>query len=147
MLRNFNAVVRVGLHRVIRTRDVMEFNTGLSGSLEQGKVHALADVNFVGDVDFNDKTEPAGATMKDGSTFEVRAGAGVSVEVIDDLRFGAEAFSVIGLSTPPMGSEKTWVIAGPNASWTHGRFWMSAMYGIGISNIGTAPRVQWGIAF
>ena len=144
---DFAPLVRVGAHRLIRTRDVMEFNAGFSGSYESGKFHALADVNFVGDVDFHDKTEAPGATMSDGSTFDIRAGAGVSIEVIDDLRFGAEAFASIGLSDPPMGSEKTWVIAGPGASWTHGRFWLSGMFGIGLSNIGTAPRVQWGIAF
>lgn len=142
----FAPLVRVGMHRVIRTRDVMEFNTGLSGSYESGRFHGLVDVNFVGDVDLHDKPDMAGVPA-DGSTFEVRAGAGVSIEVAADLRLGAEAFSVIGLSTPPMGSEKSWIIAGPGGSWTHGRFWLSAMYGIGLSNIGTAPRVQWGIAF
>jgi hypothetical protein len=138
----FAPLVRVGVHRVIRTRDVLEFNTGLSGSYESGIVHALADVNFIGDVDAN-----GGSASSDGSTFHIRAGAGVSIEVVSDIRLGAEVFSDIGLSTPPMGNEKSWVIAGPGASWTHGRFWMSAVYGIGLSNIGTAPRVNWGIAF
>jgi len=139
----FAPLVRVGAHRVIRARDVAELNVGFSGSYESGVVHALADVNFIGDVDLNDKD----MDPNDGSEFALRAGAGISVEVIDDLRFGAEVFGHFGLSEPAMGDEKTWVIAGPGGSWTHGRFWLSAMYGIGIANIGTAPRVQWGIAF
>jgi hypothetical protein len=139
----FAPLVRIGVNRIIRDRDVAELNVGLSGSYEQGIVHALADVNFIGDVDFHDDA----MDTTDGSEFAVRAGAGVSVEVYDDIRLGAELFAHVGLSEPAMGNEKTWVIAGPGASWTHGRFWLSAMYGIGVANIGTAPRVQWGIAF
>ncbi|HUS29415.1 MAG TPA: hypothetical protein VMZ53_12940, partial [Kofleriaceae bacterium] len=139
----FAPLVRVGAHRIIRTRDVAELNVGLSGSYESGIVHALADVNFIGDVDFNDRdTDP-----DDGSEFAIRAGAGVSVEVYDDIRLGAELFAHVGLGDAAMGEEKMWIIAGPGGSWTHGRFWLSAMYGIGVANIGTAPRVQWGIAF
>jgi hypothetical protein len=142
----FAPLVRIGARRVIRARDVAELNVGFSGSYEAGKVHALADVNFIGDVDFHDRPEMAGE-KPDGSAFSVRAGAGVSIEVHDDIRLGAEVFSEFRLDEPEMGNEKMWLIAGPGGSWTHGRFWLSAMYGIGISNIGTAPRVQWGIAF
>jgi len=138
----FAPLVRFGLRRLIRERDTTETNVGVSGSYEQGRVHALADVNFVGDLN------------RDDTVFALRAGAGISVEVIDDVRVGAEVFAHIELKgpkppavPPPMEPPTNWVIAGPGASWTHGRFWLSAMYGIGIANIGTAPRVQWGIAF
>jgi hypothetical protein len=140
----FAPLVRVGVQRIIRSpRDVAELNVGLLGSFEQGKVHVLGDVNFIGNVDFNDKD----VDPNDGSSFAIRAGLGISIEVYDDIRLGAEGVANIGLSEPAMGNEKTWVMAGPGGSWTHGRFWLSAMYGIGLSNIGTAPRVQWGIAF
>jgi len=32
-------------------------------------------------------------------------------------------------------------------AYTHGRFWLSAAYGIGIVNIKAAPRILWGVAF
>jgi hypothetical protein len=131
----FAPLVRVGARRLTFNRDAIETSVGFSGSFESGIVHALADVAVVGTID-------------DDSDFEIYTGAGVSIEVYDDVRVGAETFARISLEEPQMpGAATNWIIAGPNASWTHGRFWLSATYGIGIKNIGTAPRVVWGIAF
>jgi hypothetical protein len=131
----FAPLVRVGARRLIINRDAVEMNAGFSGSFESGIVHVLGDVNFIGTVD-------------DDSAFAIRAGAGVSIEVYDEVRVGAEVFSNISLEEPQMpDAPKNWVVAGPNASWTHGRFWLSASYGVGIMNIGTAPRLVWGVAF
>lgn len=137
----FAPLVRFGLRRLVRERDTTEANVGFSGSYEEGRVHALADVNFIGDVNRSD------------SGFALHAGAGVSIQVVGDVRLGAEAFAEISLKQMkpaiPLAMEppSTWIIVGPGGSWTHGRFWLSAVYGIGLANIGTAPRVQWGIAF
>jgi hypothetical protein len=80
---------------------------------------------------------------RDEHHFELRPGVGVSFNVVDDFRVGAEVFAQISLDDD--GS--SWAIAGPNLSWTHGRFWVSAVYGIGFYRIKDAPRMQWGIAF
>ena len=58
------------------------------------------------------------------------------------LRFGAEATSEIK-------KDGSWYAAGPNMSWTHGRFWISGAFTVGLvqDRIHTAPRLQWGIAF
>lgn len=131
----FAPMVRVGARRLIINRDAVETSLGLSASYDIGIVHALADAQVIG-------------TIEDDSEFEVRTGAGVSVEVYDEVRVGGEVFAQISLEEPQMpDAPKNWMVAGPNASWTHGRFWLSASYGIGIKNIGTAPRVVWGIAF
>jgi hypothetical protein len=60
-----------------------------------------------------------------------------------DFRIGAEVFAQISLDD----KGASWAVAGPNMSWTHGRFWVSATYGIGVYQIKDAPRMQWGIAF
>ena len=131
----FAPLVRVGARRLIVNRDAVETNVGLSTSYETGVFRALTDVSLI-------------STIDDDSQFEVRAGAGVSIEVYDEIRVGAEALAHISLEEPAMpDAPKNWLVAGPNASWTHGRFWLSASYGVGIKNIGTAPRVVWGIAF
>ena len=62
---------------------------------------------------------------------------------VGDLRFGAEIFGQWSLDD----NGPSWAAVGPNLAWTHGRFWLSAAYGIGIHEIKDAPRMQWGIAF
>jgi hypothetical protein len=132
----FAPLVRVAARRMVLDRNAWEGLVGLTGSYESGRIHAVADVAFIGDI------------TPEHSSFSLRPGAGVSVQAVGDLRFGAEVFAHIQFDEPAvMGDPTNWVIVGPNASWTHGRFWLSAMYGIGVANIHTAPRVQWGIAF
>jgi hypothetical protein len=132
----FAPLVRIAARRRVLERSTSEVLVGLSASYQSGRLHALADAAFIADVN------------PDHTPLSTRPGAGFSIEAVDDLRFGAEVFAHISFDNPAVaGDPKNWVIAGPNMSWTHGRFWLSAMYGIGIANIGTAPRVQWGIAF
>ena len=73
----------------------------------------------------------------------LRPGAGVSFKAVGDLRFGAEVFAEINIDS----KATSWAAAGPNLAWSHGRFWLSAAFGIGLYHVDTAPRVQWGIAF
>jgi len=123
-------MLRVGVKRLIGNRDAVRPEADLVVSYEAGIVHVLVDLGFIAEL------EPG------NQYFELRPGAGISFLAVEDLRFGAEIYSELKTK-----GREDWVIAGPNMSWTHGRFWLSAMYGIGLTGIGNAPRVQWGIAF
>lgn len=127
----FVPMLRVNAKRLVLTRDVMHTEIGFVGSYEAGSVMIGTDLAFVADISREDKH------------LEARTGLGVSVHVGADVRLGAEAFAQISLDD----AGSTWAVAGPNMSWTHGRFWVSATYGIGLYQIKDAPRMQWGIAF
>lgn len=127
----FAPLLRVGVRRQVKDRDTLAPEIGLAASYESGIVHVGADVGV------------GAAITRDDTSFELRPGVGVSFLAVGDLRFGAELFAEVPLEE----TGDTWLIAGPNLSWTHGRFWLSAAYGIGLSNVKDAPRMQWGIAF
>jgi hypothetical protein len=84
-----------------------------------------------------------GQFTKDDHRLEFRPGAGVSVQIVGDLRLGAEAYAQLDLDN----SENSWAIVAPNLAWSHGRTWISAAMGIGVYQIDDAPRIMWGIAF
>jgi len=127
-------LIRVALKRQITgTRDVWQPEADLVTSYDfTDRVQALVDLGAVGH--FNDNAQ----------NVELRPGAGVSVLSVGDVRFGAEVFAEIALTNDGDGS---WVAAGPNIAWSHGRSWLSAAYGIGILHIRDAPKINWGIAF
>lgn len=128
-------LVRVGVMRPISERRIVQPEIDFVLSYETGVVQMLVDLGLVARLDVSDTGD---------NSFRFRPGAGVSVLVAPDhdLRLGAEVVA-------EMGEGDEWVIAGPNLAWTHGRFWISGAFGIGINQsvINTAPRVQWGIAF
>jgi len=128
-------LLRVAVKRMITDREGVRPEADLVLSYESGIVQVLVDLGFVAEL-----TEKA---MTD-NVYEFRPGVGVSVLAVSDLRFGAESYNEL-----KTGDEKNWYVIGPNMSWTHGRFWLSAAYGIGIKRdyIHSAPRIQWGIAF
>ena len=125
-------LLRVGVKRLITQRDGFEPSADFVVSYESGIVQVLVDLGFIAQVG-----------IKGDDYYAFRPGAGISVLAIDDLRFGAEFFSELN------NDGDSWYIAGPNMAWTHGRFWMSGAFGVGLDQdrIKTAPRVQWGIAF
>ena len=127
----FAPLLRVAIARDVRVRDIVHAEIDLVGSYEVDALHALVDVGFTGDLG------------QDDASFEIRPGAGVSYRVAGDLRLGAEVYGELSFDT----KEKRWFAAGPNLAWSHGRFWLSAAFGIGVYQIQTAPRVVWGIAF
>jgi hypothetical protein len=127
----FVPLVRASVDRYVLERDVMRAKVGFVGSYETGSVMVATDLAIAGDV------------SRDDQHFEARTGAGISVLVGGDLRLGAEAFAQLSLDD----AGSSWAVVGPNLSWTHGRFWVSAMYGVGLYQIKDAPRMQWGIAF
>jgi hypothetical protein len=124
-------LVRIGLKRLVLERDTWGPEADIVTSYQTGIVHALVDLGMYGTINTTDQH------------FEARPGAGVSIEVVGDLRLGAEVFAALALDD----SQKSWVIVGPNLAWSHGRTWVSASYGIGVYQIKDAPRLQWGIAF
>jgi len=127
----FAPLLRIAAKRDVTVRDDLRVEADAVGSYERGAVHALIDLGFVGDLQPHQQHT------------ELRPGGGVSVHVVGDLRLGAEVYSELSLDS--LG--ESWVAIGPNVAWTHGRFWLSGAFGIGIYHVRTAPRVMWGIAF
>lgn len=130
-------LLRLAAKRDVSTNEAVRLEADVVASYEVGAVHALVDLGFIADI----------AAL--GHT-ELRPSAGVSIRVAGELRLGAEFYSELTLTeersmaTPPAVS---WAAVGPNLAWTHGRFWVSAAFGIGVYHIKTAPRLMWGIAF
>jgi len=127
----FAPLVRVAVKREVGVRDAVRPELDVVASYECGRFHALVDLGFVAEL------------TPDDARFELRPGAGVSIETIEDLRVGAEVYAELDLDD----RARRWAAIGPNVAWTHGRFWLSAALGIGVYQIRTAPRVMWGIAF
>lgn len=127
----FAPLVRVAVKRDVIARERVRTEADLIGSYQSGRFHALVDVGLIGDFG------------RDDSHFEVRPGAGFSIHVGKDLRLGGEIYAEISSDS----ERESWAVAGPNVAWTHGRFWLSAAFGIGIYQIDTAPRIVWGILF
>jgi hypothetical protein len=124
-------LIRAAVKRDVGVRNAVQPEIDLVVSYEIGRVHLLVDLGMVGQF------------TKDDNRLEFRPGGGISVQVVGDLRLGAEAYAEIDLED----SDRSWAIVAPNLAWSHGRTWISAAMGIGIYQIDNAPRVMWGIAF
>jgi len=127
----FAPLLRVAVKRDVTTRDIVRAEGNLVASYQACRVHALIDIGAIGDFSRDDKH------------LELRPGAGISVAVTSELRLGAEAYAELSLDD----KRESWAVVGPNVAWTHGRFWLSAAFGIGVYQIDTAPRFTWGILF
>jgi hypothetical protein len=125
-------LVQASVKRDVTVRDLVRVEGGGSLSYEVGRVLALAEVGYIGEFG-----------GKPGHHNEIRPAVGVSISVTDELRLGAEYYSELTFDTVT----KSWAAIGPDLSWTHGRFWISGAFGIGLYQVHTAPRVMWGIAF
>jgi hypothetical protein len=77
-------------------------------------------------------------------TSYLRGGAGVSVRVATGLRLGLEAYGELATAG---ATDEDWIVVGPDLSWTHGRFWLSATVPVGVYQINLAPRLNWAVAF
>jgi len=130
----FAPLVRAAVKRDITVRDavVVEANLIASTTTSTGSVLVGVDVGFVGSLAPDDRTH-----------LEIRPGLGVSVRAHGDLRLGAEVYGELSLDD----KQPSWLVVGPNLAWTHGRFWVSAAFGVGVYQIDAAPRVTWGIMF
>jgi hypothetical protein len=124
-------LLRVAAKRDVSVRNDLRVEADAVTSLEAGPVHVLVDVGFISDVAPHRKHS------------ELRPGGGLSLRITDGLRIGGEVYSELSLDS--LG--ESWATAGPNLAWTHGRFWFSGAFGIGLYHVRVAPRVMWGIAF
>ncbi|HEX3757865.1 MAG TPA: hypothetical protein VHW23_04135 [Kofleriaceae bacterium] len=124
-------LLRVAVKRDVTVRDDVRVEGDAVASYQAGPVQLLADVGFSGDI-------ASGA-----SHLELHPGAGISVQATGELRVGAEVYTELSLDS----RSESWATAGPDLSWTHGRFWVSGAFGIGLYRVQFAPRVIWGIAF
>lgn len=124
-------VVRVAIKREVAERRAAVIEGEFDLSYEIGGVHALASVGV------------RQLVRSDIDAILVRPAAGVSVAVTGELRAGIEVVFSIFASGP--GTD--WVAVGPNLAWTHGRFWLAASLPLGVSNIDSAARLRWGVAF
>jgi hypothetical protein len=124
-------LARIAVKRDVAARDATILEGDFVLAYIAGRVHAELDAGVLAEV------------SSEQHLVELHPGAGVSVKVAGDLRLGAEAFAQLQVSD---GTDE-WVAIGPNMAWTHGRFWLSAAYGIGLYQIRTAPKIVWGVAF
>ena len=125
-------LVRLAVKRLVTERETIRPEADIVVSYQQDRFHGLVDLGTIGEISQNTQH------------FEIRPAAGVSIEVVDQLRFGAEVYSEIMLDDH---AGSTWATVGPNMAWSHGRSWISAAFGIGVYNIKDTGRLQWGIAF
>lgn len=126
------------LFRIAAKRDVNARNTTIA---EADLVVAYQAGRFHGQVDL-------GAIARinaEQAEVEFHPGAGISIEVKKDLRFGLEGIAIMNLDRDL--NKRDWAAVGPNMSWTAGRFWLSASFLIGVHQINTAPRFIWGVLF
>lgn len=130
----FVPLVRAAVKRSLSNRGSVQLEADAVGSYRSGRVHAAIDAAVV-----------AYLRAPDGNHVQVRPNAGVSIEVVTDLRFGAEGFGEWWPQRDP--GTQSWYAVGPDLAWTHGRFWLSGAFGVGISGIRTAPRVLFGVLF
>jgi len=124
-------LVRIAVKRDVTARERVRAEVDLVASYRSGRFHALIDLGAIAELG------------RDASHFEVRPGAGISVAIAGELRLGAEVYAELSADD----ERESWAVVGPNLAWTHGRFWLSAAFGIGIYQIDTAPRFVWGIMF
>jgi hypothetical protein len=124
-------LVRIAVKRDVTARATARVEGDAVLSYQTGAVQLLGDLGFTGDI--------ASST----SHLELHPGAGISVLATGELRVGAEIYAELSLDS----RAESWAIAGPDLSFTHGRFWFSGAFGIGLYHVQVAPRVIWGIAF
>jgi hypothetical protein len=125
------ALLRVAALRMTEQRDGIRSEADFIVAIEQGRFLASVDLGTVSE------------HTPDATSLEFRPSLGVSVLAVDQLRLGVEAYSELNVQ----GDSVSWLVIGPSASWTHGRFWLATALGEGIVNIHTAPRVKFGIQF
>jgi hypothetical protein len=125
---------RAAVKRVVRARDGVRAEADAVVAFEHDRIHAAIDLGVVYTYDGSE------------SGTEVRPAIGVSVRAIGDLRFGAEGYAEINAVGKTIDGPD-WIAAGPNLGWTHGRFWLSGVFAIGLRGVSTAPRINLAVAF
>lgn len=128
----FGPLIRIAAKRDVNQRDTTIGEADFVLAYQSGRFHAQIDLGAIAKIN----AEPE---------VELHPGVGVSIEVKNNLRFGAEASAVMNLDRDL--NKRDWAGVGPNMSWTSGRFWLSASFLVGVHQINTAPRFIWGVLF
>jgi hypothetical protein len=126
----FSTLFRVGAKRLIHDRAGIRGEADIVASYAAGR--AIASIDLGGIFQHSPSEDE----------IEFRPGAGVSIRVVDDFRLGVEAYAELIAK----GEGTSWLVIGPTASLTHGRFWGAATLGIGVFGIRDAPRLTFGVA-
>lgn len=101
---------------------------------QHARVHAEVDLGAIGE---HYPTE--------ADVVELHPGGGVSIAATDELRLGAEVYAEFSLRGEP--NYASWVVAGPDLAWTHGRFWLAGTFGVGVYQIKASARLNMAVAF
>jgi hypothetical protein len=126
----FTTLFRVGAKRLIQDRAGVRGEADIVASYAAGSAVLSVDLGGVFE------------HVPGEDEVEFRPGAGVSFRVIDDFRLGVESYAELSVK----GGGSSWLVVGPTASLTRGRFWGAATLGIGVFGIRDAPRVTFGVA-
>lgn len=127
-------LVRLAVHRPIRSRSELRLEANLVASYQPS-----AQCKF---------TLDAGAVaVTSGSESLLSYAGGGSCKTVGELRVGAEFFGKVPLHSAVGAQPMT--MAGPNFSFTHGRFWLTggALIGVTDSAPVAMPRLIWAISF
>lgn len=123
-----HAVARFGVSRNVAIQSQVRSEAGASGSYDVDRVQLAATLGGVLDINFGHPH------------VELHPGLGASTRVGDELRLGAELYAQLSRDdTVP-----SWAVLGPDLAWQRGRFWLSAEFGVGISHVTAAPRLNLG---
>ena len=124
-------LARFAVSRNVAIQSQVRTEVELAAAYEDGPWHAQADAGVVVDINFGHPH------------VELHPGAGASVRVADQLWLGGEIYAQLSRdATVP-----SWSAFGPDVSWARGRFWLSAVAGIGIHSITAAPRFNLGLVW
>jgi hypothetical protein len=127
----FATLARLGVMREVASRGEFRAEADLVVQLALDRVVLGVDLGII--------AEHAPRDTK----LELTPGAGIGVRAVGELHLGAEVFGEVHVDS----DSTDWLVVGPAASVTRGRFWIAAAYGIGVVGIRTAPRVKLGIQF
>jgi len=121
--------LKFGLERDVTIRNLGRLKLDPALAFQRGSLHVVADAGVIFEAN------PGGVHL------EVRPGAGASYLVSPQVRLGAELHAELSLDS----AGRSWAAAGPNVAWLRGRSWLVATLGVGVYNVGMAPRIMWGL--
>jgi len=121
--------LRFGLERDVTIRNLGRLKLDPVLAFGRGNLHVVGDAGVIFEAN------PGGVH------FEVHPGAGASYLVSPELRVGGELHAELSLDS----AGRSWAAVGPNLAWLRGRSWLVAALGVGVYNVGMAPRIMWGL--
>jgi len=126
-------MIRVAVKRPIREKESAQIEGDVVLSYDCSGLYAVADLGAYT------------VWHRGEDVYATHSGVGVSYAITDEVHLGAEAYAELGVSGE--SPDEDWAVAGPSLAWTHGRFWLTASFDIGLYQISSAPRIKWAVAF